>query len=169
MTERRSYYRVADAFYRDTIPINKSGMSSELYMHPIPKTEPTPSVSLRYKTLKYTSTKDPRVWGPAMWFTLHNGAAHYPNNPSDLVKQRMKGFIMGLPYMVVCDECSKHAWDHIQRTNLDHVVSSQSTLFKFFWGFHNYVNKRYNKPIMSLKEAENIYMGGANVTNLEYA
>lgn len=170
MSSRQNYYRVADAFYRDTIPINKSGMISEPYIPPpAPKLQPEPSVSLKYKTLEYASTADPRVWGPAVWFTLHNGAAHYPNKPSDAAKHHMKGFIKGLPYMIPCEECAHHAWNHIQNTNLDNVVSSRDKLFAYFVDFHNFVNKRYNKPIFTVEQAEKIYMSGANVTKLEYA
>jgi hypothetical protein len=48
---------------------------------------------MNIKMTEYTNTADPKVWGPSFWFSLHNGAARYPLNASNLIMERMKGFI----------------------------------------------------------------------------
>ena len=125
-------------------------------------------------TMKWSNgtykTKDPAVWGPAFWFTLHNSAAHYPENASPICKERCKGFIMGIPYMVPCFSCSEHARAFIDKykNSLDEVTSSRKNLFDFFLKFHNYVNVRYGKKEMTYEEAYKMYNGGINISKLSY-
>ena len=108
------------------------------------------------------NTGDPNVWGPPMWFTLHNGASKYPIKASPIFADRMKNFILGLPVMIPCDKCQDHATAHIEAnwSRLDDVVSGRDKLFKFFVDFHNRVNKRYNKPEMTYETAYKLYKSG---------
>lgn len=118
----------------------------------------------------YANTTEPKVFGRAFWFTLHNGAAHYPENASPIVREHMKGFILGIPIMLPCQDCSEHARAYIELnySNLGDICSGRNKLFKFFVDFHNYVNARYNKPIMSVEDAWKLYKGRVNVSVLKY-
>jgi hypothetical protein len=125
----------------------------------------------KWDTFDYRNTGDPNVWGPSFWFTLHNGASRYPKNASDMYKERAKGFILGIPVMIPCDECAVHATAYIEsiRHNLDVIVSCRKNLFNFFVDFHNYVNKRYGKPEMSYEDAEKMYNGQVTITKFSYS
>lgn len=105
------------------------------------------------------SLSDPKVWGPSFWFCLHNGAATYPNKASPIVSERMKGFILGIPYVLSCDECREHARVYIENhfTQLDEITGSREKLFCFFVDFHNQVNKRYGKRVYTCEEAKKLY------------
>lgn len=105
------------------------------------------------------SSVSPRVWGRALWFSLHNGALNYPENPDEEKKQMMINFILGLPIIIPCDMCKNHAYEYIQarKNTLHKVVENADNLFKFFWEFHNDVNKRTGKPLMSLEAVYNLY------------
>lgn len=104
---------------------------------------------------------DPKIWGPKQWYSLHNGAAQYPLNPTSIVRDRMKGFILGLPYTLPCQTCFQHAITYIESKagELDLIVSSRQNLFKFWVDFHNTVNKRLGKPIISLEDAWKKFSG----------
>jgi len=108
---------------------------------------------------KYTGSTNQEVWGPLFWFTLHNGAARYPLRASPITKERMKGFILGIPVMVPCNDCSEHAVAFIEGSYhvLDDICSGRMKLFNFFVDFHNRVNNRYNKPLMGYDEAYALY------------
>ena len=138
----------------------------------MPLTKPTQtqeqSVTLKNITKVYSNTSDPSFWGPSFWLGLHNGALRYPKNPSTTYKERMKGFIKGIPFMVPCKECFHHSCAYIEKSDLNHVTSSRKNLFNFFVDFHNVVNKRYNKPIISYEEARLIYSGKAKVTYVTF-
>lgn len=105
------------------------------------------------------NTTDPKLWGPSFWFSLHNGCLSYPQQASDIIATRMKGFIMGLPYILPCTNCSEHARVFVEMhyDELEDICSSRDKLFCFFVDFHNQVNKRYNKPILTCEEAKKLY------------
>ena len=138
-----------------------------------PRPSPKPqnlggTTKLEYKTLSYANSGNPEVWGPAFWFSLHNGALRYPKQASPIWKERMKHFIMGIPVMVPCEKCADHATAHLEDnwSNMDNIVSGRDNLFKFFWEFHNFVNQRLGKPQMSLEDAYKLYGGNIKVTKL---
>lgn len=128
------------------------------------------TLKMTYKTDRYVNSANPEVWGPAFWFSLHNGALRYPIQASPTWKERMKHFILGIPVMVPCEKCSDHATAHLEANyyRLDEIVSTRSKLFEFFWEFHNFVNERLNKPKMSLDDAYKMYSGEVLLTKLEY-
>jgi hypothetical protein len=105
---------------------------------------------------------DPKSWGPSFWFTLHNGANHYPENPTSHTMEYMKGFIEGIPIMLPCSVCSEHARVYIDRMKIENklndAVMSKENLFTFFWSFHNSVNARTGKPEISLDSVKTMYM-----------
>lgn len=113
---------------------------------------------------------DPSVFGPPLWFTLHNGTNNYPEKASKITIERMKGFILGLPYILPCENCMEHARAYItsKYSELDDICSGKQKLFRFFVDMHNYVNKRYNKPVLSYEEAEKIYTKPAVVSKMSY-
>ena len=155
-------------FSKSTLPYVK-----ETYKYLEPPKKPTIThkpLEITWNTKKYVNTQDPRVWGPSFWFTLHNGAASYPNKASPLVINRTKGFIMGLPFMLPCENCKVHAANYIQKNKdkLDDICGSREKLFNFFVDFHNIVNKRYNKPQISYEQARNIYNKGVHVKYMNY-
>lgn len=102
----------------------------------------------------------PEVFGPPLWFSLHNASAYYPTNASALHAERMKNIILGIPVLLPCETCKEHATNYIEEKKhlLSDICKTKETLFKFFVDFHNYVNERLGKPILSYKEAERIYI-----------
>lgn len=116
------------------------------------------------------NTADPKVWGPAFWFSLHSSAVHYPVHASPIVKERMKGRILAIPYEIPCGGCRPHASAFVEqhRDNLNHIVSGRHALGKFYVDFHNKVNLRYNKPIWTYDQAYKYYSKGANISYLQY-
>lgn len=128
------------------------------------------TLQMKYKTDRYVNSANPEVWGPAFWFSLHNGALRYPIQASPTWKERMKHFILGIPVMVPCEKCSDHATAHLEANyyRMDEIVSSRSKLFEFFWEFHNFVNERLNKPKMTLDDAYKMYSGEVLLTKLKY-
>ena len=128
------------------------------------------TMKIEYKHLDNANPSNPSVWGPAMWFSLHNGASIYPiNNPSGFWQNRMKSFIKGIPVMLPCEKCSDHASAYIEsQINLDKVVSSRENLVNFFIDFHNFVNKRLGKPVMSYKDVHKMFRGTVDVLTVEW-
>jgi len=170
-----SNYKTAIEYYKNPIkrsinysqyrgPVQHTQHVKESYIEPVNVVIP----QIKWEKVEYTHMSDPEVWGPAFWFTLHNGAAKYPISASPITKNRMKSYILGIPFVLPCEACKIHATNHIEKNknNLDDICSGMKKLFKFFVDFHNIVNKRYNKPIVSLEDAHKMYSGGIGVSTM---
>lgn len=105
------------------------------------------------------TSNNPEIFGPHLWFILHTMSINYPQNPTYEQKQMMRNLILSLPIMLPCLQCQKHCSEYIQTNinKIDYALSSNTELFKFFVDFHNNVNKRKNKPILSYEQAYKIY------------
>ena len=131
----------------------------------------TDTLEIKYQTVTGVDPGKPEIFGPPFWFTLHNGAAHYPVKASVVCMQRMKGFISGIPVMLPCETCSDHATAYIEanREKLDYIVSGRESLFEFFVSMHNYVNKRFGKPQLTVSDAMKIYTSPATVSKMTFS
>ena len=129
-----------------------------------------PKLSIKYELTEGNGTS-PDVFGPPFWFTLHNGANKYPENPNKIVQKKMKDFIIAIPVMLQCFKCKDHSTSYIESflEKLDDIVSSRKNLFNFFVDFHNYVNKKYNKKIYTYEEAYALYNGTVKISKMSYS
>jgi hypothetical protein len=164
-----AYYKTTNDLLRVHNQLPKSNLINEPYLIEEPKPDPV-KLDMKWDTIQYANSGDPNVWGPAFWFILHNSAARYPFKASPLCAERMKGFILGMEVMIPCEKCADHATAYIEKNwyRMDEIVSGRKQLFSFFHSFHNYVNKRYGKPEMSIEDAYALYTGRTNVTKLTY-
>ena len=103
----------------------------------------------------------PNNWGPPLWFSMHDCAAKYPEKAWPVHSKQMKELILGIPDMLPCVVCKAHANFYINMSNesgeLDIICEGKETLFNWFVDFHNAVNVRYDKKIMSYEEARELY------------
>ncbi len=101
----------------------------------------------------------PDIWGKHYWFMFHLSSFNYPLNASSIVANQTKQFILGIPYMLPCEDCRSHALSYINSrySELDTITSGRVFLFKFFVDFHNAVNKRLNKAEYTYEEAYKLY------------
>ena len=102
---------------------------------------------------------DPSVFGPPLWFSLHNASAYYPAKASTLHAERMKHVILGIPVLIPCETCKEHATNYIEqhKHKLIDICKTKKDLFEFFVDFHNFVNKRLGKKVISYEEAYRLY------------
>ena len=186
-----SYQNISSLFNRPRVslpePVLYSSMLAQHAPAPAPKSAPKPAakpavkpvpayhqpgetMNIEWEILSYTNSADPNVWGPSFWLSLHNGAARYPMNASKIIAEKMKGFIVGMPYILPCNSCSEHAKTNVERNyhRLDDICSGRMKLFNFFVDFHNHVNKVYGKPLMAYKDAYQLYTGGVHLKKLKY-
>jgi hypothetical protein len=111
------------------------------------------------KDIVKESFESPEIFGPKMWFTLHNGASHYPVEASDIYADKMKNFIIALPIMIPCENCKIHAIKFIEsrKDKLFEICKRRESLFNFFVDFHNDVNARQQKKILSYSDVRQLY------------
>ena len=137
-----------------------------------PPPPPPPATVLEVKSHEPAklNTSSPLVWGPSFWLVLHSGSIKYPIEASNIVKERMRGFILGIPYIIPCVDCSEHAKAFIEQNmfRMDSIVSGREQLFAFFVEFHNQVNERHKKKIYTVEEAMKMYGDNVQVSKITY-
>lgn len=89
-----------------------------------------------------------KIWGPHYWFVIHTYAETYPDEPTQLDKDVATSFIKILPFILPCEECSKHSHEYIKYfyNNIPNIVANKSSLKNFFYIFHDAVNQKLGKP-----------------------
>ena len=106
-------------------------------------------LNMRITSSNTGSSYDPDVFGPALWFSLHNAATTYPDYPDFTTKSKMKNFLINLDLLIPCQLCKTHWNENLKKYNLDVVVNSRENLFSFFVFAHNHVNFMSNKSQMN--------------------
>ena len=157
----RNTYRTVVECYRPEFKVPESSFYIE---QENPKT-----LTVRKTRSNYKNTRDPHLWGPALWLFLHISSVNYePSTKEQII--RCIEFVRNLPYMLPCYTCSEHAKKYVSdhEEKLPVVCSSKKGLFEFYVDFHNYVNNREGKRLFSYEEAWNMYSGGANVLNFAF-
>lgn len=90
------------------------------------------------------------TWGPIGWHWLHMIAIAYPVSPTNIEKEltnrRLWRFINNLP----CSQCRSHATQYVLH-NLPNLNSSKDFQI-WVWNFHNEVNLRIRKPLVSFQQ-----------------
>lgn len=105
------------------------------------------------------SNKDPTMWGPHLWYYLHNSTLSFPVNPSKEEMEGMREWLLNLPITIPCEKCRFHYKQYLDKhqNDLNEACTTRDKLFKFVVDIHNQVNKRNNKPIVSYEEAFKMY------------
>lgn len=96
---------------------------------------------------------DPKAWGPAAWRTIHAFALQ-ADKQGRQGYETFKNFLGNTSHMLPCEACQKHMNDYIFRMRTQYGAQS---MFEYTVHFHNDVNKRLGKPIMSLEQARSLW------------
>lgn len=101
----------------------------------------------------------PSIWGPRFWFVFHIATTVFPTKPSNHVSSAFFKFILSIPLLLPCVECRDHSMVFLTKNfaTAKEAVQSRMGVFKFFVDFHNSVNERLGKKVMSLEEAMEFY------------
>lgn len=95
----------------------------------------------------------PEVFGPKMWHIIHAASASYPAKASAPEMEEMMFFITGIPAAIPCNACKMDTRRYLAHKFSPEVLKGRQELFEFFVAFHNYVNAKLGKPLMSLETA----------------
>lgn len=113
--------------------------------------------------LDFKDPTDPKYIGPGTWNVIHRFAfrARTHNEQLQFIRE-MKETCYGFP----CSVCKNHCTEYIKNHPMDEYlnvlvdINGQKLplgMFVWTWKFHNAVNARLKKPIMSWDTAYNLY------------
>ena len=156
MTSRTNYYRTVSQVFKFDEEQHNNQLQAPLVTEQEGKKNETFYVDVEEEYLRGDL---PEVFGPHLWFCLHNAAVYYPLNASPAHAERMRNVIVGLPVLIPCETCKEHATKYIEEKKhmLMEICKTRETLFNFFVDFHNYVNIRLEKKVWTYDEAKAMY------------
>jgi hypothetical protein len=100
---------------------------------------------------------NPALIGRGYWGVIHTLA--FNANTRTEQKQFIKTMNI-IAHQFPCRNCSKHAKEYIKNHPMEEYIEKQDdglSMFKWTWKFHNAVNHRIGKEIMSYEMAVHIY------------
>ena len=111
----------------------------------------------------YKDHTDPKYIGPGTWNVIHRRARKAVTHAQQVAFiEFMKDICYGFPCTVCKGHCTEYIKNHPMEEYLDVLVDingekSLLGMFVWAWKFHNAVNTRIKKPIMSWDTAYNLY------------
>ena len=112
---------------------------------------------------KFKDHTDPKYVGPGTWMLIHTRARLATTRDLQLdFINFMKDTCSGFPCTVCKGHCTTYIQNHPLEEYLDILVDVHGEkhmlgMFVWSWRFHNAVNARIKKPIMSWDTAYNLY------------
>jgi len=103
-------------------------------------------------------------WGPSIWYLFHTLSFKIKEEEFSGIRAEILDIIKVICKNLPCPSCANHATAYMQRLDYN-SIQSKDDFKRFFFNFHNDVNKRLEKPIFSLEDLENKY-GSANTFNI---
>lgn len=112
---------------------------------------------------QFKDSTDPEYIGPGTWNVIHRIAFKSSSRSEQLAFIKfMEDICYGFPCIVCKGHCTEYIKNHPIRDYLGVAFEINSEklflgMFVWSWKFHNAVNHRLNKPIMSWDTAYNLY------------
>jgi Erv1 / Alr family len=95
---------------------------------------------------------NPVVWGPHYWFFLHTIALNYPHHPTAIVKKRYYDFLVNLHLFLPNIAYGSYYSALLDKYPLSPYMDSNKSLVKWMNIIHNEINKKLEKPLVSLDQ-----------------
>lgn len=90
---------------------------------------------------------NPDIWGRGTWILLHCMTATYPLRVTQRIRDRYGAFLHILAQTLPCRLCRLHSRRFITRH--PPRLEDRSAFMHWMIDFHNYVNRRLGKPVLS--------------------
>lgn len=108
------------------------------------------------------------VWGPPAWAFLHFVAGNYTPEKERVYKR----FFTTLGDVLPCKHCRANYKEKLKATMRSRIFKSRRAFAKWWFDFHNLVNKHLKKPIKknfdSYYNKNEIYRGGMTCKPFKY-
>ena len=112
---------------------------------------------------------EPTIWGPSAWSFLHTITFNYPENPTDIEKQKYYTFFNSLKNVLPCPLCKEHYIQNFETIPIR--LENRESLIEWLIDIHNEVNRKNGKRELSYNEVYHIYTdmyGDTNKGNTDY-
>ena len=101
---------------------------------------------------------EPRLFGPSFWGAIHYAALGAPEVLDENHKLIYMNFYKSLPQILPCITCGEHFAELLHEIPINPFLNTSVRLFEWTVIVHNVVNKRLNKPEITVVDARNKWM-----------
>jgi hypothetical protein len=95
---------------------------------------------------------DPKIWGPHYWFFLHTIAMSYPVHPNAVTKKKYYDFVQNIPLFIPVESMAGEFSKLLDQYPVQPYLDNKESFIRWMWFIHNKINKKLEKPQISLNE-----------------
>jgi len=95
---------------------------------------------------------DPKIWGPHYWFFLHTIAMSYPVHPNAVTKKKYYDFVQNIPLFIPVESMAGEFSKLLDKYPVQPYLDNKESFIRWMWFIHNKINKKLEKPQISLNE-----------------
>ena len=95
---------------------------------------------------------EPSVWGPFYWFVLHTIVLTYPITPNETIKKKYYDFIQNIPLFLPISAIGNQFSGLLDKYPVQPYLDNKESFIRWMWFIHNKINKKLEKPQISLNE-----------------
>lgn len=95
---------------------------------------------------------DPKIWGPHYWFFLHTIAMSYPIHPNAVTKKKYYDFVQNIPLFIPVESMAGEFSKLLDQYPVQPYLDNRESFIRWMWFIHNKINKKLEKPLISLND-----------------
>lgn len=95
---------------------------------------------------------DPKIWGPHYWFFLHTIAMTYPIHPNAVTKKKYYEFVQNIPLFIPVEIMAGEFSKLLDQYPVQPYLDNRESFIRWMWFIHNKINKKIEKPQISLND-----------------
>jgi len=95
---------------------------------------------------------DPKIWGPHYWFFLHTIAMSYPIHPNAVTKKKYYDFVQNIPLFIPVESMAGDFSKLLDEYPVQPYLDNRESFIRWMWFIHNKINKKLEKPQISLND-----------------
>ena len=95
---------------------------------------------------------DPKIWGPHYWFFLHTIAMSYPIHPNAVTKKKYYDFVQNIPLFIPVEKMAGEFSQLLDQYPVQPYLDNRESFIRWMWFIHNKINKKLEKPQISLND-----------------
>ena len=98
-------------------------------------------------------------WGNQLWAYLHTITVIDSDEPSVQIRESVRAIeiLRGIPAIIPCHRCATHFQEFFQTEIEGRSRFQRMELFDLIVEYHNQINQKLGKPILSLEEARSLW------------
>ena len=95
---------------------------------------------------------DPKIWGPHYWFFLHTISMSYPIHPNAVTKKKYYDFVQNIPLFIPVESMAGEFSKLLDQYPVQPYLDNKESFIRWMWFIHNKINKKLEKPQISLND-----------------